>query len=419
MKHKVMLHIVFRITPQRISSSVFLTLDRERNMKNQVPHWSHGGANANTDQLAVYDDMRRRCPIAHSDVFSYSVLGHAELTAVLKDHQTFSNKAGSYASIPNGMDPPQHTLYREVIEHYFTDEAMNAFAPLCQRICDALIRQLPDGSVVEVMHSVAEPFAQQIQCAFMGWPDDLQAPLRDWVKQNQLAIARQDRARLAELALAFDAYIRSELDRRRIPDYRPVPHDITSRLMSERVTVNEELRSLTDDELVSIIRNWTVGELGTISACVGIICHYLGEHTDLQEQLRQHPEQISDAVDEILRIHPPLIANRRRTLQPATLAGFPIPEDTLVTIFWAAANRDERVFGEASAFNPQRNSENNLLYGAGIHQCPGAPLARLELNVFLERLLNARRWHLADTLPDCAGYPAGGFKSVHIEFFDS
>lgn len=96
----------------------------------------------------------------------------------------------------------------------------------------------------------------------------------------------------------------------------------------------------------------------------------------------------------------------------------PIPEDTLVTIFWASANRDERVFDEASAFDPQRNKENNLLYGSGIHQCPGAPLARLELNVLLEKLLNARRWRLADTLPNKTGYPAGGFRSVHIEFFD-
>src|SRR5690606_33732907 len=107
-------------------------------MKNEVPHWSPSGADAHPDQLPAYDEMRRRCPVAHSDVFSYSVLGHEELTAVLEDHQTFSNKAGSYASIPNGMDPPQHTVFREVIERYFTNEAMNAFAPLCHRICDAL-----------------------------------------------------------------------------------------------------------------------------------------------------------------------------------------------------------------------------------------------------------------------------------------
>lgn len=384
-------------------------------MKNEVPHWSPSDANAKTDQLTVYDELRRQCPVAHSDVFAYCVLGHKELSAVLRDHQTFSNKAGSYTSIPNGMDPPQHTIYRELIERYFTDEAMNNFAPLCHRICDALIRGLPDAGVVEVMRSVAEPFAQRIQCAFMGWSDDLQEPLRDWVKQNQLAIAAQDRPRLAGLALAFDAYIRGELDRCRTPDYQPVPHDVTSKLMSERITVDGEPRTLTDDELVSIIRNWTVGELGTISACVGILSYYLGEYTDLQNQLRQHPGQISDAVDEILRIHPALIANRRRTLRPAALAGCAVPEDTLITIFWAAANRDEKVFSDADAFNPQGNRDNNLLYGSGIHQCPGAPLARLELNVFLEKLLSARRWRLADTAPDRAGYPAGGFRSVHID----
>lgn len=387
-------------------------------MKDEMPHWSPVSAEAQQDQLTTYDEMRRRCPVAYSDALSYSILGHAELKAVVEDYHTYSNKAGRYVSIPNGIDPPQHTVYRQVIERYFTFEAMAAFAPICQQVSGNILSTLPGAAVVEVMREFARPFAQKIQCAFMGWPDELQEPLREWVKHNQQAIAAQDRPRLAELALAFDGYIRSELEKRRRPDYQEAVHDNTLRLMGERTTIDEQLRLLTDDELVSIIRNWTVGELGSISACVGIICWYLGENVDLQNSLRQHPEKISDALDEILRIHPPLIANRRKATKATTVGGVSLPEDAQVTILWAAANRDEKVFGADNDFDPDRNKANNLLYGLGIHECPGAPLARLELNTLFEKLLNVKQWRLTATRPSNAAYPAGGFEAVYIDVFD-
>jgi cytochrome P450 len=72
-------------------------------------------------------------------------------------------------------------------------------------------------------------------------------------------------------------------------------------------------------ELVSILRNWTVGELSTTSACIGILAHYLALRPSLEEQLREHSEQLPVAIDEILRIHPPLISSRRVTTRPVEL----------------------------------------------------------------------------------------------------
>ena len=175
-------------------------------------------------------------------------------------------------------------------------------------------------------------------------------------------------------------------------------------------------RPLHDEEVVSIVRNWTAGELGTISACVGIMVRYLAEHGELQERLRREPELLSAAIDEILRMDAPLISNRRITTCPVEIGGRKIPAGERLTILWASANRDEAVFGDPDEFRLDRDPKDNLLYGAGVHVCPGAPLARMELKLFLEALLASTR--ALSPVPGKpavrARYPAGGYAKVPL-----
>ena len=97
-----------------------------------------------------------------------------------------------------------------------------------------------------------------------------------------------------------------------MPLQSEAPDDLTTRLLHEKVFD----RPLTDEEIVSLVRNWTVGELSTIAACAGILAHYLSEYPQLQQQLRESTALIPAAINEILRIHVPLIANRRITTRP-------------------------------------------------------------------------------------------------------
>jgi cytochrome P450 len=86
-----------------------------------------------------------------------------------------------------------------------------------------------------------------------------------------------------------------------------------------------------------------------------------------------------------------------------------------VTVLWASANRDESVFGQADAFNPERNKANNLLYGHGIHVCPGAPLARMELRIFVQELQKQISKLEVVEAPERATYPSGGFQKLTIK----
>lgn len=380
-------------------------------MSKNIDDWDPRSETVLQDQLAAYDDMRRRCPVAHSHYLQWSLFRHEDIMRVLNDPETFSNAVSRYLSIPNGMDAPRHGQYRAIIEPYFGPERIAAFEPVCRNIAANVVKTLPRHAETDFMAGFAHEFAMQIQGAFLGWPQTLNAPLHDWVRRHHAATLSGDRRAMERVALQFDRHIKALLAQRRdLGD--EAPDDITTSLLRERI----DGRPLEDAEIVSILRNWTVGELGTIAACVGILAHYLAAHPDVQQRVRVHPELLPTAIDEILRIRAPLIANRRVTTRPVSIGGRSIAAGERITLLWASANRDEAVFGDPDEFRLDRDPASNLLYGAGIHVCPGAPLARQELRVAMEELL-AQTTRIAiapDAAPLNAVYPAAGFSVLPL-----
>jgi cytochrome P450 len=372
--------------------------------------WDPRSPEVLTDQIHAYDGLRAAAALGRSEYLGWSVLSHADVLTVLHDPGRYSSVVSTHLNVPSGMDPPQHTAYRAIVDRYFTAELVDAFEPACRRIAAELVAALPRGGQARMMSRFAELFAVRAQAAYLGWPEELTEPLVRWTARNREATLARNREAMATVALDFDRYI-SELLQARRSGGTP-PDDLTTRLLGERV----DGRLLADAELVSILRNWTVGELGTISASVGIVAHYLAAHTEVQDRLRVEPGLIGPAVDEILRIHPPLIANRRVTTCPVELGGQQLPAGERLTLLWASANRDERVFGDPDVFDLDRDPEQNLLYGAGIHVCPGAPLARLELRVLAEELLSGTSALQPDPDEDAvrAIYPGSGFTRLPL-----
>lgn len=339
------------------------------------------------DTGAARNGSDRVCPnnaLVHDSDVGWSVQGHPEVLQVVNDHERFSNRVSQRLSVPNGMDPPQHTGYRRLIERFFTPERIAAFEPQCRDIAGRLAAAVAENADTDLMASFAGPFAGEIQCAFLGWPLELGEFLRDWVARNQEATWLADREQLSGLAQELAATIDTQLAARRRDDV-PVDSDITAELLHARVG-GEPLKT---KEIVSILRNWTAGEVGTISAAVGIVARFLAEHPALQAQLRDTPEWLPAAIDEILRLDGPLAANRRRAVCPVEVGDQRIEAGDRLSVVWPAANRDPRVFDEPRRFRWDRNPDDNLLYGAGVHVCPGAGLARLELRVAIEELLRA------------------------------
>ncbi len=376
------------------------------------PQWDPRSEDSRKDQIHVYDEIRSRCPVAHSEYLHWSLFRHSDVMRVLENPSIFSSVVSEHLAIPAGMDPPDHTEFRRIVDKYYTPDRIREFEPACRQVAAALLNELAGKSRVEVTAELSDLFAVRIQSAFLDWPSSLHAPLLQWTRKNYAATLSGDRATLSAVATEFDGYIReliADARKRAASDGA----DPMVQLLSERVNG----RALGEDEIVSILRNWTVGELSTISACVGILLHYLAEHPRLQEQLRESPALLPAAIEEILRIHPPFISSRRRTTQPVEIAGFRIPAGERVTIIWASANRDESCFGDPDEFRLDRDPALNLLYGAGIHVCPGAPLARLELRVLLEEVFRRSRCisSIPGNEPVRAVYPGSGFSSLHLQ----
>ncbi|WP_372966549.1 cytochrome P450 [Marinobacter sp.] len=375
--------------------------------------WDPRSATVLQDQIRAYDTMRKQCPVAWSDYQQWTLFRHADLMQVLEDHKTFSNAVSVHLSVPNGMDPPEHTPYRRVIEPYFGPEPMARFEPQCREVARTLVQRLPKNEPVNVVEALSRPFALQIQCAFMGWPENLHQPLADWVQKNHQATLARDRQAMAEVAQEFDGYIRDLLNTRRQAGGQ-APNDVTTSLMREQVNG----KPMTDEQLISLLRNWTVGELATISASVSILVNYLAQHPALLRELKAAPDQLPLAIDEILRMDAPLISNRRVTTRDVNVGGKVISAGEKITILWASANRDEEVFGNPDDFCPQKNADKNLLYGAGVHECPGAPLARMELKVLMEELLKPLEAleMVKEHASERAMFPTGGFNVLPILF---
>jgi cytochrome P450 len=377
----------------------------------QQVDWDPTVADALCDQRAAYDAMREQCPVAYSELMHWSVFRHDDVMRVLHDHETFSNAVSEHLSVPSGMDPPEHTPYRSIVEKYFTAGRMDAFEPTCRKIVVDVMQGLLQVGQVEFMADFALPFAARAQCAFLGWPPIFQEPLICWTQKNHAASFAQDRQAMSAIAREFEGLVEELMESRLDTGVRP-EDDVTAALMHEKVWG----RPLSHEEIASILRNWTVGEIGTLSAAVGILAHYLATDGDLQLQLRDRPSIVPVAIDEVLRFHGPLVANRRITTRAVEINGRQIRTGEGISLMWISANRDGQVFDEPERFRLDRDPTKNLLYGAGLHICPGAPLASLELRVFIEELLAlSERIELAPKGPPCrAIYPASGFSRLPL-----
>lgn len=359
------------------------------------------------DQRQAYDDLRERCPVAHSDTMHWSLFRHADVVKVLDDPDTFIN-ASRHHAIPNSMNGMDHREHRNVLEDHFSASGMAAIEPNCRQIATEVMQALRGSETSDAVANIAEPIALRTMCAFLGWNERTWERVRDWIHGNREATARRDREAGRALAAEYAAIVTEEVEDHR---HRNVTHDVTAKLMMTKVSGHR----WNDDYMIATLRNWIAGH-GTVVSAIGIAIAYLAEDQELQARLRDNPELIPATIEEILRADGPLVANMRTTTREATIHGRTIPEGERISLMWIAANRDPKAFDSPDEFKLERNQDGNLLYGAGIHYCLGAPLARLEMQVTIETLLaHTSGFALASSEPlERETNPANGFPAVPI-----
>jgi cytochrome P450 len=374
-----------------------------------IPPWEPLSEPVLADQRGTYDRMRAACPVAESPR-GVTLFRHADVAAAAADPATFSSAASAHRMVPNSLDPPEHTAFRAIIDPFFTPERMGTLEPRLRRIAKDIIGALPRDTTVDAVTQIGYPFAVRAQADWLGW-QGVEDKLLAWMAENHAATRSRDRSRTAAVAAAFDDIVLQQVRHRRYMGIA-APKDPTTELLG--VTVNGE--PLPDADIVSILRNWTAGDLGSMAAALGVVVHFLATHHGVQDALRADRNDLAAAVDEMLRIDDPFLVNRRLVTAATRIAGFVLVPGTRIYLNWTSANRDEMVFGDPDAYRPEEHAPHNLVYGNGIHMCPGRPLATLELVVAVQALLGATtRIELAAAAePVRETYPLGGWRRVPV-----
>ncbi|GAA3912223.1 cytochrome P450 [Microbacterium invictum] len=330
---------------------------------------------------------------------------HADVVAAAHDPETFSAAVSQHLQIPNGLDGAPHAAARRFIDPFFTDHELDGYMPGFERIAEDLVASLASSDSFDAVADLGARFAVRAQSHWLGWTARLEDTLLEWVADNRAATRSGDKTRTTEVAARFDGIIRALLAERRAE-----PHDdLTTRLT---VLTKSDGTLLTDPELVSILRNWTGGDLSSIALCAGVVVAGLMAAPQLAARVRAASDAEVDAiVDELLRRDDPFVSNRRRATRDTSVGGCPIAAGQVVVLDWREANTDPEVFG--SEFDAAAHADDNLVYGTGPHVCPGRPLAARELRVLVRAVLAAGDLEPAGD-PVREEPPVAGYRTVPV-----
>jgi cytochrome P450 len=280
--------------------------------------------------------------------------------------------------LPAESDPPEHDRYRGILNRLFPPGRAGNLEGHIRSIADRLIDPLIGRAECDLVAEFAVDLPILVVMHVLGLPTENRASVRAW---SDAVAAASEHANLEaglEGAAALYSYVIGELDKRRVDQ----PDDLLGGLV--RCQLGGEL---SEDELVAM--SWFVLVAGneTTRNLIGHALHRLAIHPELRADLVAEPKKITMAVEEFLRIDPPVSALVRRATKDTTIDGHNIDKGSRVLVIFASANRDARAFPQGDSFDVSRATRRHLSFGYGVHTCWGAPLARLEARVALEQVL--------------------------------
>ncbi len=278
-------------------------------------------------------------------------------------------------------DPPDHTRLRALVSKAFTPRVIENLRPRIQQIADDLIAQMQARGSADLIADYALPLPITVIAELLGIPLADQERFRYWSQTIVLGGLRGENPdAVATAALEFIMYFHEMFDRR-----RAAPQDD---LLTGLVTAKEAGDQLDPQELLSMVFLLLVAGHETTVNLIGNGTLALLEHPDQMAKLKADPALMKPALEEMLRYNGPVgLSTMRWALEDLTLHGQPIRKGDQVAAVLLAANRDPQEFPDPDAFDITRTPNRHIAFGAGIHYCLGAPLARLEGAIAIDTLL--------------------------------
>lgn len=405
------------------------------------------------DPYDYWDALRAKGPVVrepHHGVVA--VTGYREVMAAFKDHESFSavNAIGGplppLPFVPEGddiseqieahrhlfpiyehmvvMDPPAHERARSLLSKLLTPRRLKENEDYMWQLADSQLDHVISAGRCEFLSEYAKPFATSAIIDLLGVPEEdrpeflaaLGAERPDGSRVGALDGEPVGSDPLQYLDDKFAGYL---ADRRRQPR-----NDVLSGMATAVYPDGST------PELMEVVKPATflfAAGQETVTKLLSAAVQVLGDRPDYQQLLREQPDRIPAFIEESLRMHSPTKVDFRLVRKTITLGGVHLQAGTVVMLCLGAANRDPEKFGDPHEFRPDRkNVREHIAFGRGIHTCAGAPLARVEGRITVQRLLDRTR---EISINEAAHGPAGdrryayeptfllrGLTQLHIEF---
>ena len=281
------------------------------------------------------------------------------------------------------MEPPDHTRVRRLVSKAFTPRMAEALRPHVQRLMDENVDAVAGAGEIDLIPSIAEPLPVAVIAQLLGIPDEDRHLLRPWsadiCRMYELAPTEEDARIAIRACVAFSDYLR-QLSRARRADPR-------EDLISGLAQVVDEGERLTEDELIgTCVLLLNAGHEATVNV-TGNGWWSLFRHPDQLRRLRGDPSLVPGAIEELMRFDTPLQMFERWVLEDVEICGVEVPRGAELGLLFGSANHDPSVFERPDELDLGRDPNPHLTFGAGVHFCLGAPLARIELETSFATLL--------------------------------
>jgi cytochrome P450 len=357
-----------------------------------------------SDPFDFYGWARAQAPVFFSEALQYYVVArHADIKAVFEDWETFSSENAQAPLRPIGPEarsvmrdggftaysglsarvPPEHTRIRRMVQRCFGPRRFKAIEPQIREIVRKTLDGIAESGHADFFRDFAYDVPALVLFKLVGVPDSDVAKVKAWAVSRSLLtwgnLSDAEQIPHAQNMVAYWDYCRALVAARH--------SHLSDDLPSDLVRLQQDGAEISDDEIAGVLYSVLFAGHETTTTLIANGVRELLLHRNNWLALVDDPALIPNAVEEILRYSPSIVAWRRKALKDATIGGTAIPAGANILLLLGSANRDETVFAEPKRFDITREDARNYLsFGYGIHFCAGQQLAKIELGVVLEEL---------------------------------
>ena len=314
------------------------------------------------------------------------ILGHEDVRRAAKDWKTFSSDAPFRVPIPSEEDvrtmrqlpietnPPEHTDYRAIVEPFFRRPKEPEMIAQVEALIESMLTDALGRESIEVVHGFALPLQSKALTMLLNVPS---AEAETWISWG-IHVFRVTGG--VKKGIALEDYLHAQFDR---AEANP-GEDFFSALTQ----ANYQGRKLTREEMMGFANLAFAGGRDTIIHSVACVLAHLGGHPESLDYLRADPSRITHASEEFFRVFMPLTHIGRVCPVDTDVNGVKVKAGERVSLCWASANQDERVFESPQEVRLDRKPNPHISFGFGTHLCLGAPHARLILRTLLQKCVD-------------------------------